>query len=159
MGEPTKNNTERFLTFYLGSECYGVNIAAVKEIIALMKTTHIPKSPPYLKGVMNLRGAIIPVVDLRARFGMEAVEATMHTAIVIIRIKEDNIGFVVDHVEEVCNATAEQISEPTSFGSDVNASYIKKMIRTEKQVIMVMDLENIFSEEELSDLNQSAKTA
>ncbi|GHV06726.1 chemotaxis protein CheW [Campylobacterota bacterium] len=154
--ESTKN-TERFLTFYLGSECYGVNIVVVKEIIALMKTTRIPKSPPYLRGVMNLRGVIIPVVDMRARFNMPEIEPTMHTAIIIVRIKSDNIGFVVDHVEEVCNATSEQMSEPTSFGSGVDSSCITKMIRTEKEVIMVMDLDNIFNEKELAELEHTSK--
>ena len=155
MNEHNTKNTERFLTFYLGSECYGVNIAVVKEIIALMKTTRIPKSPPYLRGVMNLRGVIIPVIDMRTRFGMPAVEATMLTAIIIVRIKNDNIGFVVDHVEEVCNATADQMSEPTAFGEGVEQSYIKKMIRTEKEVIMVMDIDNIFSTDELLELQET----
>ncbi|MDR2906258.1 MAG: chemotaxis protein CheW [Helicobacteraceae bacterium] len=150
---------ERFLTFYLGAECYGVPIASVKEIIALIKTTKIPKSPYYLRGVMNLRGVIIPVVDMRARFHMEAVEATMHTAVIIVKIREDSIGFVVDRVEEVVNASNDQISEPTSFGDGVDRGYIKNMIRTEKAVIMVMGLENILSEQELAELEHSAQNA
>ncbi|MDR3347094.1 MAG: chemotaxis protein CheW [Helicobacteraceae bacterium] len=159
MAEQFTKSTERFLTFYLGKECYGVNIAAVKEIIALMKTTRIPKTPSYLKGVMNLRGVIIPVVDMRARFNMPTLEPTMRTAIIIVRIKNDNIGFIVDHVEEVCNASEEQMSEPASFGSEVDANYIKKMIRTEKEVIMVMDIDSIFSEAELAELEHTAKSA
>lgn len=157
--EHAAGGSERFLTFYLGEEAYGVSIAAVKEIIALMKTTRVPKSPPYLRGVMNLRGIIIPVVDMRARFGMPAVEPTMHTAIIIVRIGNDNIGFVVDHVEEVCAATSEQMSEPPTFGTEIDAGYIQKMIRTEKEVIMILDLEHIFSEDELAELERTAKTA
>ncbi|MGE4295250.1 MAG: chemotaxis protein CheW [Campylobacterales bacterium] len=152
-------SNERFLTFYLGEEAYGVSIMAVKEIIALMKTTRVPKSPPYLRGVMNLRGIIIPVVDMRTRFGMAPVEATMHTAIIIVRIGNDNIGFVVDQVEEVCTATADQMSEPPTFGTEIDAGYIQKMIRTEKEVIMILDLEHIFSEDELAELERTAKTA
>lgn len=152
-------NSERFLTFYLGEEAYGVSIMAVKEIIALMKTTRIPKAPPYLKGVMNLRGIIIPVVDMRTRFEMPEVETTMHTAIIIIHIGNDNIGFIVDHVEEVCTATADQMSEPPTFGTEIDAGYIEKMIRTDDEVIMILDLEHIFSEEELAELERTAKTA
>lgn len=147
-----QNQTERFLTFYLGDECYGVDIISVSEIIALMRTTKVPKSPNYLRGVMNLRGIIIPVVDMRTRFEMPLIEETMHTAIIIVRIAGSNIGFVVDRVEEVCIATGDQISEPPSFGLEIDANYIKKMIRLESGVVMVLDLNAIFNDDELSEL-------
>lgn len=152
MENTSLNQAERFLTFYLGNESYGISITSVSEIIALMKTTKVPKSPEYLRGVMNLRGIIIPVVDMRSRFGMPTVEESMHTAIIIVKIGTSNIGFVVDRVEEVCIATSEQISEPPSFGLEIDATYIEKMIRLDNNVVMVLDLNAIFSDEELSEL-------
>lgn len=143
---------ERFLTFYLGEEYYGVSIYAVKEIIALMRSTRVPKAPAYLRGVMNLRGIIIPVIDTRMRFGMVEREPDMHTAIIIVQIESDQIGFVVDRVEEVCVVTPDQFSEPPEFGGQISANFVEKMIRTEEEVIMVLDLKAIFSPEEMAEL-------
>lgn len=99
----------RFLTFYLQEEIYGVNIFDVKEIIAMMKTTPVPKTPHFIKGVMNLRGNIIPVVDMRIKFDMPEIEPHMYTSIVIITIDGKKIGFIVDKVEEVVNVEDENI--------------------------------------------------
>lgn len=151
MEDVTQSQVERFLTFYLGDECYGINIESVSEIIALIKTTKVPKSPEYLRGVMNLRGIIIPVVDTRKRFGMPSVEESMHTAIIIVKIGSSNIGFVVDRVEEVSTATDEQVSEPPTFGMGIDATYIERMIRLDDSVVMVLDLNAIFSEDELTE--------
>jgi purine-binding chemotaxis protein CheW len=150
--EGEAQQTERFLTFYLGEEYYGVSIFAVKEIIALMKTTRVPKAPDYLRGVMNLRGIIIPVIDTRMRFKMALREPDMHTAIIIIQVGSDQIGFIVDRVEEVCTATPDQYSEPPEFGGQISANFIEKMIRSEDEVIMVLDLSAIFSPEEMAEL-------
>ena len=151
-------NTNRFLTFYLDDEIYGVNIFDVKEIIAMMKTTPIPKTPAFIKGVMNLRGNIIPVVDMRIKFDMPEIEPQMYTAIVIITIEGKNIGFIVDKVEEVVNVEDENISAPPEFGSSVDTRFIKSMAKQKNKVVMILDLVALFGEEELSLVQNLNKT-
>lgn len=147
----------RYLTFYLEEELYGIDIMNVQEIIALMKTTKVPKTPKCVKGVMNLRGNIIPVVELRTKFEMPEKEPEMYTAIVIIRLEGTSIGFIVDRVEEVVNLRDDQLTEPPKFGAAVNASYLKKMAQNEKEVIMILDLHSIFADDELAGLDALAK--
>jgi purine-binding chemotaxis protein CheW len=149
----------RFLTFYLEDEIYGVNIFDVKEIIAMMNTTAVPKTPPYIKGVMNLRGNIIPVVDMRLKFDMNPKEPEMYTAIVIINIEEKNIGFIVDKVEEVVAVEEENLSAPPQFGSSIETKFISKMARIDERVIMILDLVALFGHEELRVVQSLNKTA
>lgn len=149
----------RFLTFYLQDEIYGVNIFDVKEIIAMMKTTPVPKTPKFIKGVMNLRGNIIPVVDMRIKFDMPEVEPQMYTAIVIVTIEGKNIGFIVDKVEEVVNVEDENISPPPEFGSQIDTRFIRNMARQKNKVVMILDLVALFGEEELNMVQNLSKTA
>lgn len=144
------SSADRFLTLFLGDEQYGLEIDIVKEIIAMMKTTPVPKTPHYLQGVMNLRGNIIPVVNLRTKFDMEEKETDDRTAIVIITIEGTNIGFIVDRVEEVLAVDKEQFSKPPSFDTSIDSEFISKMARTKEGVVMVLDLLKIFDKEELS---------
>ncbi|ARU49704.1 purine-binding chemotaxis protein CheW [Sulfurospirillum diekertiae] len=148
----------RFLTFYLEEEIYGVKISDVKEIIAMMKTTPVPKTPRFIKGVMNLRGNIIPVVDMRVKFDMPEVEPQMYTAIVIITIEGKNIGFIVDKVEEVVNVDDENISPPPEFGSNIDTRFIENMAKQKNKVVMILDLVALFGEEELSLVQNLSKT-
>lgn len=148
---------DRYLTFYLEEELYGMDIMSVQEIIAMMKTTKVPKTPKCVKGVMNLRGNIIPVVELRSKFEMAEKEPGMYTAIVIVKIDGTSIGFVVDRVEEVVTIGEDQLSEPPKFGAAVNASYLKKMAQNGKEVIMILDLNSIFADDELAGLENIAK--
>lgn len=148
---------DRYLTFYLEDELYGMDIMSVQEIIAMMKTTKVPKTPKCVKGVMNLRGNIIPVVELRSKFEMPEKEAGMYTAIVIVKIDGTSIGFVVDRVEEVVTMGEDQLSEPPKFGAAVNASYLKKMAQNGKEVIMILDLNSIFADDELAGLENMTK--
>lgn len=151
-------NTNRFLTFYLNDEIYGVDIFDVKEIIAMMKTTAVPKTPKFIKGVMNLRGNIIPVVDMRLKFDMPEIEAQMYTAIVIITIENKNIGFIVDKVEEVVNVNDENMAPPPEFGAFVDTRFIKSMAKQKNKVVMILDLKALFGEEELSMVQNLSKT-
>ncbi len=147
----------RYLTFYLEDELYGMDIMSVQEIIAMMKTTKVPKTPKCVKGVMNLRGNIIPVVELRSKFEMAEKEAGMYTAIVIVKIDGTSIGFVVDRVEEVVTIGEDQLSDPPKFGAAINASYLKKMAQNGKEVIMILDLFSIFADDELAGLENIGK--
>ena len=161
MGNVQRNtrNTNRFLTFYLEEEVYGVHIADVKEIIAMMKTTPVPKTPKYIQGVMNLRGNIIPVVDMRLKFDMPSIPPQTYTAIVIIKLAEKLIGFIVDKVEEVINVDDEHISLPPEFGGHIDTRFIKNMAQHKQKVVMILDLIALFGEEELSMVQNLSKTA
>ncbi|KFL33443.1 MULTISPECIES: chemotaxis protein CheW [unclassified Sulfurospirillum] len=160
--EQKKHNdrtSNRFLTFYLEEEVYGVHISDVKEIIAMMKTTPVPKTPKFIQGVMNLRGNIIPVVDMRLKFDMPSIPAHMYTAIVIIKLGEKQIGFIVDKVEEVINVEEEHLSIPPEFGGHIDTRFIKNMAQYKQKVVMILDLLALFGEEELTMVQNLSKTA
>lgn len=149
---------ERYLTFFLGDEQYGIAIDRIKEIIAIMKVTYVPKTPPYIRGVINLRGSIIPVVDTRLRFGMEPKEADMHTTIVIVEVEKVNIGFIVDRVEEVASIDSAHLSEPPKFGSHIDTDFICSMAQIEENVVMILDVLKLFEADELVNLEQIQQT-
>lgn len=143
-------NKGTYLTFHLEDEIYAIEISMVKEIIALMKTTKVPKMPSYIKGVMNLRGIIIPVIDLRLKFQMDEIEAKMHTAIIIIQIQGSNIGFIVDKVEEVISIESENLSEAPQFGTKIDTDFVKNVAQVDDYVIMILDLQKILDEDEIN---------
>ena len=151
-------STNRFLTFYLEDEVYGVHISDVKEIIAMMKTTPVPKTPKFIQGVMNLRGNIIPVVDMRLKFDMPTIPPQMYTAIVIIKLAEKLIGFIVDKVEEVINVDDEHLSIPPEFGGHIDTRFIKNMAQYKQKVVMILDLIALFGDEELEMVQNLSKT-
>ncbi|WP_277641077.1 chemotaxis protein CheW [Wolinella succinogenes] len=145
----------RFLTFFLEGEHYGIEIHRVKEIIAWIKVTKIPKAPAYIRGVMNLRGNIIPVLDLRAKFGLPFREPDMQTSIVVVSISGISIGLVVDRVDEVINTDKEHLVAPPKFNAKIDASAISQMIQGDFGVVAVLSLESIFSQEELEKLDNA----
>ncbi|WP_299804640.1 chemotaxis protein CheW, partial [Sulfuricurvum sp. RIFOXYD2_FULL_44_160] len=149
---------ERYLTFFLGEEQYGIAIDRIKEIIAIMKVTNVPKTPEYMRGVINLRGSIIPVVDTRLRFGMETKEEDMHTAIVIVEVDKVNIGFIVDRVEEVASIDSANMSDPPKFGNNIDTDFICSMAQMDENVVMILDVLKLFEADELISLEQIQKT-
>ncbi|KIM10135.1 MAG: chemotaxis protein CheW [Sulfuricurvum sp. PC08-66] len=155
--ETQQSRRERYLTFFLGEEQYGIAIDQIKEIIAMMKVTNVPKAPAYIRGVINLRGSIIPVVDTRLRFGMAQREVDMHTAIVIIEVQKINIGFIVDRVEEVASIDAASMSEPPRFGNHIDGDFISSMAQMEQNVVMILDVVKLFKDEELFNIEQIQK--
>ncbi len=152
-----QSRRERYLTFFLGDEQYGIAIDRIKEIIAMMKVTFVPKTPEYMKGVINLRGSIIPVVDTRLRFGMENQKADMHTAIIIVEVEKVNIGFIVDRVEEVASIDATNLSEPPKFGSTIDTDFICSMAQMGENVVMILDVLKLFEADELISLEEIQK--
>lgn len=154
----TQSRRERYLTFFLGEEQYGIAIDRIKEIIAIMKVTNVPKTPEYMRGVINLRGSIIPVVDTRLRFGMETKEEDMHTAIVIVEVDKVNIGFIVDRVEEVASIDSSALSEPPRFGNTTDTDFICSMAQMDENVVMILDVLKLFEADELISLEQIQKT-
>lgn len=149
---------ERYLTFFLGEEQYGIAIDRIKEIIAMMKVTYVPKTPSYMKGVINLRGSIIPVVDTRLRFGMEEREGDMHTAIIIVEVEKVNVGFIVDRVEEVASIDGSNLGSAPKFGSNVDTDFICSMAQIGENVVMILDVLKLFEADELVNLEQITQT-
>lgn len=138
----------KYLSFEVDSEMYAMEILDVKEIIAMMKFTQIPKMPRFVKGVINLRGLIIPIIDMRLKFDMKELEYNARTSIIIGIIDEDFIGFVVDRTADVLNITAEEMSPPPKFGTAIDTTFLKSMAKTENGVVMVVDIKKIFTDEE-----------
>ncbi len=130
----------KYLTFVLGEEEYGLEILRVKEIIGLMTITKVPKMPKYVRGVINLRGVVIPVVDLRLKFGMASIEDTKETCIIVVDLGETLIGVVVDKVSEVLDIDDTQIDEAPSFGAHVDTSFIYGIGKTKDKVVILLDI-------------------
>ena len=144
----------RYLTFFLDTEQYGIEIDKIKEIIAMMNVTSVPKTPDYMRGVINLRGSIIPVVDTRARFDMSSRDEDMHTAIIIVEIEKVNIGFIVDRVEEVSSIDESDLKEAPKFGSQVETDFIRNVAQVEQNVVMILDVLKLFEADELLSLEE-----
>ena len=147
------NREGKYLTFTLAEEEYGIGILKVKEIIGIMGITTVPQTPDYVKGVINLRGKVIPVVDLRLKFGMEAMEYTERTCIIVVEIEEDKrkiqMGIVVDAVSEVMNIKAGDIEDTPNFGSRLNTEYILGMAKIGGKVKILLDIGQVLSDSEL----------
>ena len=144
----------KFLTFFLDQEEYGLVILTVQEIIGLMPITRVPRTPDYVMGVVNLRGKVIPVVDLRLKFGMEAIEATDLTCIIVVQTEGMQFGLVVDRVSEVVDLPGADIEEPPTFGEGVNSDYIMGMGKSEDRVTILLDIDRVLSSDELEHLGE-----
>lgn len=147
----------KYLTFSLDNEEYGIGILKIKEIIGMMPITPVPQTPEYMKGVFNLRGKVIPVVDLRLRFGMEATDYTERTCIIVVEMDGVSgtvqIGIVVDAVSEVLNIKGEEIEDTPTFGTKLNTDYILGMAKIEGGVKILLDIDRVLSAEEVAALN------
>lgn len=150
----------KYLTFSLADEEYGIGILKIKEIIGMMPVTTVPQTPDFVKGVINLRGKVIPVMDLRLRFGIESIEYTERTCIIVVEIEGTNgsiqIGIVVDSVSEVLNINGEDIEDTPTFGSKLNTEYILGMAKMEGGVKILLDIDRVLSEGEIADLETAA---
>lgn len=148
----------RYLSFFVKDEQYGIEISHINEIIAMMKVTHVPRTPDFVEGVINLRGSIIPIVDIRGKFGIEKKEHDMNTAIIINEVAGVNIGFVVDRVEDVLTLDDRELSEPPKFGSNIDTSFIEHIAEVDKNVILILDMEKIFEDDELTQISEYNET-
>ncbi len=149
----------KYLTFSLANEEYGIGILKIKEIIGMMPITTVPRTPEFVKGVINLRGKVIPVIDLRQRFGMEPIEYTDRTCIIVVEIESASnivlIGTVVDSVSEVLNIQAEDIEKPPSFGTKLNTEYILGMAKMEGGVKILLDIDRVLNSKEIETLDKT----
>ena len=148
----------KYLTFTLAGEEYGISILKVKEIIGMMPITSVPRTPDFVKGVINLRGKVIPVVDLRLKFGMEEMDYTDRTCIIVVEIQTRTgtvmIGIVVDAVSEVLNIKEELIEETPTFGARMDTDYILGMAKMEGGVKILLDIDRVLSADEVVALDQ-----
>ena len=148
----------KYLTFSLANEEYGIGILKIKEIIGMMPITSVPQTPEFVKGVINLRGKVIPVLDLRRRFGMEPMDYTERTCIIVVEIAGTAgnvmIGVVVDSVSEVLSIKAEVIEETPTFGTKLNTDYILGMAKIGKGVKILLDIDRVLGADEISQLEQ-----
>jgi purine-binding chemotaxis protein CheW len=142
----------QYLTFTLGQEEYGVEILKVQEIKGYSAITPIPNTPRYLKGVMNLRGTIIPVVDLRSKFSMPETPYTQFTVIVVVTVGTKIMGLVVDAVSDVLNIRSQDIQETPDFGAQVDARFISGLAKTGDKLVVLLDIDKTLGGEELGAL-------
>lgn len=152
---------QKLLTFSLGSEGYGVSIIKVKEIIGMMDITPIPKTPEFIKGVINLRGRIIPVMDLRVKFGMEPKEYNERTCIIVAEVLMNGLqkllGIVVDMVSEVVTISDEQIEPPPEYGTNIEHSAILGIGKIKDRVVIILDIDEVFLCDELINMLDNVK--
>jgi purine-binding chemotaxis protein CheW len=147
----------KYLTFALGKEEYGLEILKVREIIGFMEITAVPRTPAYVKGVINLRGQVISVIDLRAKFAMEAAARTEETCVIVVEIggpggRKLSMGIVVDRVSEVLNIAGENIEEAPSFGTSVDTGFILGMGKIGQAVKILLDIDKVLTSEETATL-------
>ena len=150
----------KYLTFTIAAEDYGIGILKAKEIIGMMPVTSVPQTPEFVKGVVNLRGQVIPVMDLRLRFGMEAIDYTDRTCVIVVEIAGPSgtilIGIVVDAVSEVVSIKGADIEDAPSFGSGLDTRYILGMAKMEGGVKILLDIDRVLSGNEITLLEQAA---
>jgi purine-binding chemotaxis protein CheW len=152
----------KYLTFSLGDETYGFEILKVREIIGLMHITPVPHTPPYVRGVVNLRGQVIPVVDLRTKFGMETVTSTDETCIIVVDIdyggRKCNTGIIVDRVCEVLNISSENVEPPPTFDPSVSTEFILGMGKVGQSVKILLNIDLILRTAEVAKLAELQET-
>jgi len=150
----------KYLTFSMASEEYGIGILKIKEIIGMMSITTVPQTPEFIKGVINLRGKVIPVIDLRLRFGMTADDYTERTCIIVVEIPGLSgtvmIGIVVDSVSEVLSIKGDEIEETPTFGTKLNTDYILGMAKMDGGVKILLDIDRVLSRDEMNMLEEAA---
>ncbi len=154
--------TRQYLTFKLGNEVFGIDVAKVREVLDFTTITEIPRTPDFMSGVINLRGSVVPVVDLRLCFQMSKTERTRNTCIVVVEVQLDGeatvIGALADSVEEVIDLEPDQIQPAPRIGTQIRTDFIKGMGKREAQFIMILDIDRVFSAEELSAVRNAEGT-
>jgi len=144
----------KYLTFFLGAEEYGIAILKVREIIGIVPVTPVPGTPPFMQGVINLRGKIIPVIDLRAKFGMPSHAASRETCIIVVRRQDLELGIVVDAVSEVRDVSGSETEAMLDLGSDVSAEYFLGISKADGKVRLLLDIDRILSTEDVIELGR-----
>ncbi len=157
----TETHAGLYLTFALAEELYGLEILVVQEIIQLVPITVVPRTPGFVRGVINLRGRVIPVVDLRMKFGMDSAADTEQSCIIVVEVAANDgtitMGVVVDQVAEVLDVSVAQIEPPPAFGAAVDTAFILGMGKVGENVIMLLDIRRVLGGEELAMVGQMGR--
>jgi purine-binding chemotaxis protein CheW len=161
MAENTKQNS--YLTFKLENETFAANVSKVLNILELSKITKVPKAPEYMKGVINLRGSVLPLIDTRIKFGMSETEFTTNTCILVLDIEMEgesvHVGALVDSVQEVIELTENEIKPPPSIGNKYKSEFIDGMARLNDEFVMILNMDYIFSVTDIIDLQEATTIA
>jgi len=147
--EENSTTSSRYLTFIIEAEQYGIDIGSVIEIIGMQKITQVPEQPDYVNGVINLRGKIIPTIDIRTRFKKSRIEYDERTCIIVLDINTVLVGVIVDRVSEVNTINHDTISEPPSFNTDFSNRFVRGIARVEEEIIILVNINKLLSEDEL----------
>ena len=147
-------DTSQFVTFMIGSEVYGVEVLRVKEILGMTEITPVPNSLPFMKGVINLRGAVVPVVDMRLKFQMEKREYDGFTVIIIVEVKERLIGMIVDTVSDVATIPVEKIQDTPHFSVKIETDFIRGIGQLESSLVIILDVDRILNHEEMKKIDE-----
>ena len=151
-----QQDAQQYLTFMLGGEMFAVGILRIKEIIEYGEMTTVPTMPAFIRGVINLRGAVVPVMDLSARFGRKTAEVTKRTCIVIVEIEADgerqDVGIIVDAVNAVLDIPASEIEPAPAFGAKISTTFIQGMGKVNGKFVILLDVNNVFSADEMGAL-------
>ncbi len=146
--------TTQYLTFVLDEETFAVDVAKVREILEESNITKVPQTPDFMRGVINLRGSVVPVIDLRLKFGMSKTEKTVNTCIIVVEVEMDGeniiLGALADSVQEVIELEPQQIEAAPHIGSRLKTDFIKGMGKIGNRFIMMLDIDKVFSSEELA---------
>ena len=143
------SDDQQYLTFNLADEYYGVDILKVQEIKGYTTVTRIPNTPDFLKGVLNLRGTIVPIVDLRMKFGMGVTEPTSFTVVVVVNVRNRVMGFLVDAVSDVLDMNAKDIQAPPDMGTSVDVTFIAGIGNAQDRLVTLLDIDRVLTEEEV----------
>ncbi|MCX6598096.1 MAG: chemotaxis protein CheW [Acidobacteria bacterium] len=153
----------QYLTFKLDSDVFALDVATVREVLDFTTVTKIPRTPEFMRGVINLRGSVVPVVDLRLAFGMSATEKTVNTCIIVVEVRLDGeaaiIGALADSVEEVIDMEPDQIEPAPSIGTSIRIDFIQGMGKRENNFLMILDIDRVFSAEQLAGLRAPVPVA
>jgi purine-binding chemotaxis protein CheW len=154
--EEDQSEVKSYLTFKLGEEQFGVHVSQVLNILEMTPVTHVPKSPYYMKGVINLRGQVLPVIDSRLKFGMEEKEYTNNTCIIVMDLElggeQVDIGTIVDEVISVVEINESQVEPPPSIGTSYNSDFIYGMAKVDEEFVMLLDMQRVLSSGDMSEL-------
>jgi len=158
MSVDNDHGIQTYLSFKLSEEVFAINVSRVINILEMSNITKIPKSPVYMKGVINLRGTVLPVVDLRIKFGLPEKETTIDTGIIVLNIDMEEekilVGILVDSVREVLELKNSEIAPSPSIGTKYNSGFIEGLWRTDNKFIMILDINRVFSIDEVIDFKE-----
>ena len=159
----TVAETTQFLTFKLGDEVFALDISKVREVLDFTSVTKVPRTPEFMCGVINLRGSVVPVVDLRLKFGMSRTESSVNTCVIITEVTVDGdtavLGALADSVQEVLDLDADHIAPAPRIGAKLRTEFIKGMGKRDDQFIIILDIDRVFSADELSLVKQDDPSA